>query len=1006
MESLAVFLRGNAPPISRSPPVAPEPRPLLGDFLRRPAWLWLTHVVPFALLLARFTHTYLLIADDMTVAQRRISLALALVVATGAIGAGVTAIHSQRAGRLLSDAQCAGLLALSMAALGGAVLFCWTMIPGAELEWIANRWELLSEGASLGMPGAFYTILILSARPLQLHGGGECALVLIGAWIGAVFFYGLAAVCASISRPLRLPDGLALPLAILGILSGGLLVTAALTRVTLITYTRIRRMHPLLQRGFMFVVACVGPMAGLYLNQSISFPVDLQAPVLYFLALLNGIVLMLPVVRSLFWHRSIWLAQCVLFPFSAYFFLLFLPWLPLSLFAMIAAGAGFLMLVPLVLGIAHAYRLADGFREEVRDGHAWPVALLGLCAVLLLPALGLDSAWHDRIALDEALAYLYSPDYRHDITFPGSLPALASALQHLREAKHGAFLPFLTPLYNRIVFHGLVLPDTRIDELQAAFFGEAAVAQADVFLRSRSRGDGAWPAPLSPGRDVILDDVQVTTQASGAQLLLTLHNRGAGASEFSTGIHLPEGVYVSGFALQIDGVFVPARIVERKTALWVYKKIAAARCDPGLLVYTSRTNLTLRVSPFAAGEVRQARLDLVYVGTSPLAITFDNTNARQTVFLPVATTSGVTICVTESASIALADFSRTPRWQFRRIPYLDILIDCSRGTRYTAASLARAISQVHRAFPEVTLARVTAINFEARDIVPKLIPIARLDAAAIHDALLPSRGGLLRDRFLERGLLLAHDFMQTSTGRARFRPQFILISSMGQAARHDNDLTDFLRLAPDARVIFAEDSDGQFQGEDLVSHQPTTVNAPPVHLWRWENHLEASAADSPAALTFPGGLHAATLQIYDPQRGQFIAAPIGTVIPSKSRFADGVRTWAAQDGAEFNPHLLKDGAVPLVNLSRQTGILIPSSSYVVVESAAQERAMEEKEKQKLQNNPVYELEDPIAAPEPATWLLLAFGLLAVTARAARSGARAAGASGTHPCCRPRSCRGP
>ncbi len=268
---------------------------------------------------------------------------------------------------------------------------------------------------------------------------------------------------------------------ILGILGGGVLVTAAVTRATLIAYTGIRPMHPLVQRCFMFVVACVGPLAGLWLNRGIPFPVDFQSPVVYLLAFLNGIALMLPVVRSIFWHRAIWLAQCVLFPFSAYFFLVFLPWLPMSLFAMIAAGAGFLLLVPLVLGITHAYRLADGFREEVRDGRAWPVALLGIAAVLVLPALGLSGAWHDRVALDEALTYLYSPDYRHDITYPGSLPALASALQHLREVKHGIFLPFLTPIYERIVFHGLVLPDAKIDELQAAFFGETAVAKAGIF---------------------------------------------------------------------------------------------------------------------------------------------------------------------------------------------------------------------------------------------------------------------------------------------------------------------------------------------------------------------------------------------------------------------------------------------------------------------------------------------------------------------------------------------
>jgi len=1006
MESLAVFPRENAPTNFCSPALADKQRSLLGDFVRQPSWLWLTHVAPLALLLARSGHVYVIIAGDMSAGQRRVSLALGMVVAAVAIGAGAVAIRSQRARHLLSDAQCAALLAASLAVLGAAVLFCWTTIPDTELEWVANRWELLSEAVSLAMPGAFYTILVLGSRPLRRHGGAESGLLILGAALGAAFLYGFAAGCASIARPLRLPDGLALPLVILGVLGGGVLVTAAVTRATLIAYTSIRRMNPWLQRGFMFVVACAGPLAGLCLNQSVPFPVDFQAPIIYLLAILNGIVLMLPVVRSLFWHRAIWLAQCVLFPFSAYFFLVFLPWLPLSLFAVIAAGAGFLMLVPLVLGIAHAYRLADGFREEVRDGRAWPVALLGLGAVLLLPALGLDSAWHDRVALDDALAYLYSPDYRHDITFPGGLPALASALQHLREVKHGIFLPFLTPLYDRIVFHGLVLPDAKIDELQAAFFGEAAVAQAGVFLRSRNPGDNTWPAPLSPSRDVILDNVQVTAQPEGAsstaRLLLTMRNLGPGGAEFSATIHLPEGVYMSGFALQMNGDFVPARIVERKTAQWVYEKIATARCDPALLVYDSRASLSLRVSPFAAGEIRQARLDLVYANGAPLTVTFDNADVP----LPVVPTVGATACVTESAGVALADFSRTPQWKLRRTPYLDILIDCSRGASYSAASLARAIDQARRAFPDATLARVTAINYEAREIVPNLVPLAQLNAVAIHDALLPSRGGLLQDRFLKRGLLLAHDLMQTSPDQARLRPQFVLISSTGQSGRRENDLTDFLRLAPDARVILAEDSDGQLNGEDLVSHQPMSTAPTPVILWRWDNHYEASAADVPAMLTFPGDLHSAAPQIYDPQRGQFISAPIGAIIPCDSRFADGVRTWAAQDAAEFNPHLLNEGAGALVALSEQTGILVPGSSYIAVDSETEGRAMEEKEKQKLQNNPVYELEDPIATPEPATWLLLAFGLLAVTARAARSGAKAAGASGTRPCCPPRSCRGP
>ncbi len=566
MESLAASARGSAR--SRFHLATFSSRPLVGDFIRRPGWIWLTHIAPISLLLIGASRVYVIIAGDMTGSQRQTTLVLGLTLAAVLVGAGSVAVRNQRARRLLSDAQSAVLLTLSLFVLGISVLFCWTMIPDSEPDWIVNRWELLCESFCLGMPGTFHAILILSSRPLRRHGGVEFGFLLLAAGLVATLSYGLAAGFASVAPPLRLPDSSTIMLAMIAALGGGVTITAAVTRATLIAYTRIRRMSPLAQRGFMFVVAFAGPLAGLYLNKSIPFPVDFQAPAIYLLAFVTGLALMLPAIRSLFWHRVVWLAQCALFPFSAYFFLVFLPWLPLSFFAMAVCGAGFLMLVPLVLGIAHAYRLIDGFREEVRDGRAWPVALLGLGTMLFLPALGLETAWSDRVALDQALTYIYSPDYRHDITFPGNLSALASSLQHLRDAKQGIFLPFLTPLYDQIVFHGLVLPDAKINELQTAFFGEAATAMAGFFLRSPHLEVSPRPAPFIPARDVILDGLTVTVHRDGAsgtaRLLLTLRNLGPDGSEFDAGIHLPEGVYVSGFALRIDNDFVPARIVEKK----------------------------------------------------------------------------------------------------------------------------------------------------------------------------------------------------------------------------------------------------------------------------------------------------------------------------------------------------------------------------------------------------------------------------------------------------------
>jgi len=89
-----------------------------------------------------------------------------------------------------------------------------------------------------------------------------------------------------------------------------------------------------------------------------------------------------------------------------------------------------------------------------------------------------------------------------------------------------------------------------------------------------------------------------------------------------------------------------------------------------------------------------------------------------------------------------------------------------------------------------------------------------------------------------------------------------------------------------------------------------------------------------------------------------------------------VETWAAQDEVMQNPSLIQDGASTLIGLSKRTRILIPDSSFIAVESMAQWRILEEKEKLKLKSNQAFEHEENSAAvPEPtATLMLVAVGL--------------------------------
>lgn len=975
-------------PIVATRPVVPELLPLIPPMARHPTWLWFTHVFPISLLLLCGYHAYSLVSGDLDADRRWDSAGLgAGLVMIAAVSGGV-AWHTQRQRRLLSNVSAGLLLACACCTMVVGMIFCAYVIDSPQVPaWVLSTDELLYDSFCLGMPGAFYALLLLSSFPPRKAAPIRDLTAAFGLTIAVpLVMWGIFYSLNSVSR-FDVPAWLGMVMICLFLFGGGTLLCGGIIRTTLLAYTGIRRLGMIWQQLFMAVIAIACPLGGLWLNQSIPFPVDFQAPLIYLLALVNGLFLMLPVVRSIFWHRVIWLLQCLLFPFSAYFFVVFLPWLVLTPFAMLAYGAGALMLAPLVLGLVHGYRLVDGYREEVRDGNRWKPALIGLLVVSALPAAMGWSMWQDRQSLDEALTYIYAPDYRKDVTYPGDLSRLESSLQHLRNMKHGVFLPFISPIYDAVVFHNLVLPDTKINFLQQAFFGTDAHKQANALLRSFS-GDNLWNERGGglPSTDALLEDVQVkaTTQQAitTSRLTLMIKNPTASETEYVATIRIPEGVYVSDFGLYIGNQLVPGRVVEKKTALWVYEKIRVVQNeDPGLLFYKSRTALELHVFPVAAGETRRVEIELIHpsAGSTPVQI-----GDRSIELNPAAAlaTPAITACSTASGAVVVSEGLNQAAMTVQRKPYLHILIDCSRGTSYTAEALRASFLQVSQAFPDAAMVQVSAVNFDIREVVPDPIPIDKLDADVIQKDLLPSRGGFLQDRSLKRGLLQAMDRMQLGTKESLLRPQFVIISSQNKPVLSEYGLEAFVRLVPDARVIYTLNQGGIPQSQDMVTRHEVVASSPVgVTVWRWGNQYAVTSTEARMTAYFMGDApRTGSPEFYDPASFQFTPVAKMPFIPVDSRYADGVKTWEAQDEADQNPSLLKNGAAALLGLSKQTRILVNDASYVVVETSSQWRIMEEKEKKKLQNNQVFELEEPTVTPEPSTWFLLLLGLSLLLAK--------------------------
>jgi hypothetical protein len=1027
------------------PSVPPLPRrSLVGEWLTQPLHLLWISALPQALLLWLNARAYRLVSGEMDATQRTgaaVILAAELALLLGSAGLAIALRVRRQPLALVWNwpllAATVGYLMWVTAQLGVTAQLPG-LVPATVPEWIVSGGELLYYQFVLTMPLAFYAGLRLACFESHRSIGRDFARTIFA---GGVLFV-LAFLASQTMR--WLPDFVhRAPLILFWLLAVAvtLLLLGVLMRSLAISYVGVRSKGPAAMAGLVFVVGIAGPLAGLILNASIPFPVDFQTWEVYALTVLNGLLLMLPNHRHPWIHRLLWLSQCALFPFSLYFFLVFLPVLPLCLPAMFVMGAGLLIVTPSMLFVVHAQRLVDGYRCEVRDGSRWVPAALGILAALLLPAVYVGGALLDRAVLRGALDYAYTPSYRADAKpFPGSPARVGRSLENLRDFKAGLDLPFLTDLYKAIVFNGLFLPDAKMQHLHRVFLGrdlpEANAGRSSIFghsaqgTRGQPRTREAAPRTQTPPptRPVLLTELEHAVSAEGpcerARLTLTMENTDAATAEFVTRLRLPEAARVTGFWLHIGPERVPGRLFERKTALWVYHRIrdAVVPRDPGLLLYTGPDTVELRVYPFAAHERRIVEVELLYptalaptiqVGERTLAPRHPEAGPEGAVVMTPAGEAGTLVTLTPAALAKLPSFARRP--------FLHFLWDRSAGSDADPATLRRAMQTAAARFPDAREALLTTVNYECQkpfSAEPMPLPslLATLeDERALARRLPPLRGGFLQERALKRGLLGARDQLARSGSKdaaalERF-PIFVIVRGSQTQPMSDGDeigggssggLAAFAAQVPDWGEFYVAEEGGRrlgasrFDGDVEASPMPDAAPRQ-VALLRCGGETVACAIGTGRAETLrfiSQGANAAdaepALSVFDPKARAFqpVSHPSGAAaalpmvrVPASAAYARASNVFMRYRALVEDPSSGSAGLTRLAALSRESGVLIGATSYIVVENSAQWRILEPKEKQKLGSAPALEIEQ---VPEPGAWVMVALGGIIVAAAARRS----------------------
>jgi len=486
----------------------------------------------------------------------------------------------------------------------------WPMIPSNIEPWILDGRDLILNQFTFMMPGLFYAGLRLACFETRLQTRSDFGLSLLAAVLAPLFYYIIFIGIGGYTRSF----GWMLPAMIATLFFIGVTVMTfiGLIRVIVISYNGVRAKGDIAQFIFSIVICSAGPIGGLLLNRTIPFPADFQSPWVYVLAVINGFIVMIPGARKTDGHGYLLFARALTYPFTFYFFLVFLPFLPLSLPAIFAIGSGFLILVPVVLGLFHTKKLFDDFKICRQANGIHMAVILTLTGLLALPGYFALETLRDKSSLTKALQYVYSPDYYRDFVFKGSVKSVERTLIHLKRFKEGIQLPYLSDFYNSIVFEGMVLPDKKIEYMYRLFTGEEL---QKVEFKSGwglgrlggGRGNiwraGTGQAPVIDRQvDLVSSSVNSYEEGNIIKSRLRLEMRNAGKSdraEFFRELRIPQGVLISGFTLKVGNDMVLGQIFEKRAAMWVYHMIRDfTRRDPGILTYKSPTQVDLNVYPF------------------------------------------------------------------------------------------------------------------------------------------------------------------------------------------------------------------------------------------------------------------------------------------------------------------------------------------------------------------------------------------------------------------------
>lgn len=908
--------------------------------LLNPRWLFLINTLPLILLFAIFFSDYQIIRSLLT------EINLSYWSAFGYTLAGLGMIHLMYAGILIYLKK---EISYIYAFLALIIHICYICLYFKNEHYILPssipRW-LLSGNIELYvltflMPTLAYAVLIL-----VIHFTKESSSIMKNVLVTV-----LIPVCWYAFFRISLLGDHDFGMAITLVMSIGSILLFLFFLIRTIYVLTLKQSEKLqkYQLAWKIPITIILPIIGLCVNNGIFFGYSIfddgifgnfNDPWYYILAVLNGLLICAPNTENKNYRLALFIGRTMTFTYTLYFFFVFLPFLPFSVIAIIALGGGFLMLAPLILFVLHVNELHRDYKFLLLSFPKKWLISTSILSFMILPLCLTLTYVHDRAVLNEALAYIYKPDFsaKTELDTKSLHNTLGIIKKHKEKNNNdlwGGGTPYLASYYNWLVLDNLTLSTAKTEQIEQIFFNIKPVETRTGNVQDTRD-------------DVLISDIKSTSRFDASQnawiswidLNLADQGRETWQSEYQTILNLPDGCWISDYYLYVGDKKEMGILAEKKSALWVFNQIKNTRRDPGILHYLSGNQVAFRVFPFASKEVRKTGIQLIH--KEPFLLKIDDKEImlgddRHAV--QGKTENDDMVYLSTAAKKALPFVNRKPYYHFlvdisasqynkktQHIKNIDQLLSCnSIPAQHAKISLVDAYT---------TTSELTG-NWKRR-----------IENTA-------SEGGFYLERAIKTTLFQAY---KTNSNTY---PVIVVVTDSLHEAISQNSYADFKITYPESDFIYHLKPDGTLDKVSLLNSSiiPNQSIQGNNQVYAYPDAQKPSAylstEENPAII-----LKNTTFEVQE------------TSLKEKNWDA-GLMLQGKWMSLSLHPENTDKEWLNLVKYSFKSKIMSPVTSYLVVETEAQKAMLLKKQAQILKSNPVLDLDDePINMPEPELLILM------------------------------------